>query len=524
MLPGLWVTLDSPAVTEMAVALGLDWVVIDAEHGQLDWQEVAAHVRASVRSDTVCLVRLESLDVPLVKRALDVGADGFVIPNVETPEQVRLAVRAAAYPPAGVRGIGAERATVWGKALAEHAEEADPIVVPLLESPEAGRNACEMAGIDGAGPFFVGPADWSAVAGYPGRWHGPGVAEQIDACVRAVRAAGKTIGVVARSPEDLRVCRAQGFRMIGLGLDAALLMRSAEAMLLAAGRASEVTTAFVARAAGSDERPLRSVPPALATRARLSPARPATEPVALDDRVSVSLRSDYRIGSWGLTTAQVDVEPGGGLVPHAHPVPETVFCLEGEVTTNVDGREWVMRPGDTLRIPAGAAHQTGNASTTAAGRIFVMLPSAQITRTLVDVAAAKRMDRDAQPPKNAERVALDATAELAPGEIRRVMPGLAVTRVAGATADGRSDVERGTTPGTVCECDRVLYGVSGSASVRTPEHEATIEAGGSLFVPAGVPARWVGDAEKMATLLVAYEIEDATELAVDASLFGGRDE
>ena len=54
---GLWVTLDSPAVTEMAVALGLDWVVIDAEHGHLDWKEIAEHIRATVRSETVALVR-----------------------------------------------------------------------------------------------------------------------------------------------------------------------------------------------------------------------------------------------------------------------------------------------------------------------------------------------------------------------------------------------------------------------------------------------------------------------------------
>src|SRR6478735_10892762 len=73
---GLWVTLESASVTEMAVALGLDWVVIDAEHGQLDWKEVVEHLRAAVRSETVALVRVADLDRGLIKRALDVGADG----------------------------------------------------------------------------------------------------------------------------------------------------------------------------------------------------------------------------------------------------------------------------------------------------------------------------------------------------------------------------------------------------------------------------------------------------------------
>src|SRR5215475_11244348 len=112
---GLWVTLESASITEMAVALGLDWVVIDAEHGHLDWKEIVEHVRATVRSDTVCLVRVADLDIGLIKRALDLGADGVVVPWVESVEQLRDAVRFAHYPPEGVRGIGAERATCWGQ-------------------------------------------------------------------------------------------------------------------------------------------------------------------------------------------------------------------------------------------------------------------------------------------------------------------------------------------------------------------------------------------------------------------------
>src|SRR5437660_2588433 len=111
---GLWVTLESASISEMAVALGLDWVVVDAEHGHLDWREILEHVRATVRSDTVALVRLAELNGGLIKRALDIGADGVVIPWVETVEQLERAVALATYPPEGIRGIGAERATCWG--------------------------------------------------------------------------------------------------------------------------------------------------------------------------------------------------------------------------------------------------------------------------------------------------------------------------------------------------------------------------------------------------------------------------
>src|SRR5262245_59437464 len=108
---GLWISLESPAITEMAVALGLDWVVIDAEHGLLDWKEIAEHIRAATRSETVVLVRIAELNGGAIKRVLDIGADGVVIPRVEMAGELETAVRFARYPLEGIRGIGAERAT-----------------------------------------------------------------------------------------------------------------------------------------------------------------------------------------------------------------------------------------------------------------------------------------------------------------------------------------------------------------------------------------------------------------------------
>src|SRR3954451_14778701 len=96
---GMWVTLESPSITEMAVALGLDWVVIDAEHGQLDWQEVVGHIRATVRGDSAAQVRLTEHSISLVKRALDIGADGVIVPWVETAKQLSDLVGFANYPP-----------------------------------------------------------------------------------------------------------------------------------------------------------------------------------------------------------------------------------------------------------------------------------------------------------------------------------------------------------------------------------------------------------------------------------------
>jgi 2-keto-3-deoxy-L-rhamnonate aldolase RhmA len=235
---GLWVTLESATITEMAVALGLDWVVIDAEHGHLDWHDLLEHVRAAVRSDTVALVRITELNLGQIKRALDIGADGVVVPWIETAEQLRQAVAFSRYPPSGVRGMGGERATGWGKCLAENAQAADEhvLVVPIVETVRAGQNIEELCRVEGVELFQFGPADYSSTAGFKGQWEGPGVAEQLLAIKETIRRHGKHCGVLATSNENLPQRKEQGFRFLGIGMDAGLLLRSLGEALSHLGR------------------------------------------------------------------------------------------------------------------------------------------------------------------------------------------------------------------------------------------------------------------------------------------------
>jgi 2-keto-3-deoxy-L-rhamnonate aldolase RhmA len=235
---GLWVTLEAASISEMAVALGLDWIVIDAEHGHLDWKEILEHIRATARSDTVALVRVAELNGGLIKRALDIGADGVVIPWVETVAQLEKAVACAKFPPQGTRGIGAERATGWGECLAQHTQEANEhvLLVPIIETVTAGRNIRELCQVNGVEFFLLGPADYSSTAGYRGQWEGPGVAAELQAIKDVILASGKTCGIVAASPENLLERRQQGFRMLGIGLDTGLLLRSLHATLALVGQ------------------------------------------------------------------------------------------------------------------------------------------------------------------------------------------------------------------------------------------------------------------------------------------------
>jgi 2-keto-3-deoxy-L-rhamnonate aldolase RhmA len=243
---GLWVTLDSASVTEMAVALGLDWVVIDAEHGQLDWRDIVAHLRAAVRSETVALVRIAELNRGLVKRALDIGADGVVIPWIETDDQLRQAIAFSRYALDGCRGLGAERATGWGECLLEHTAEANDhvLVIPIIESVRAVTAVPRMVSVEGVDIFFFGPADFSATAGFRGQWEGPGVARQLLALAGTIRQAGKHCGVMATGTANLAERFDQGFRMIAIGADGSLLLRSIHESLAALGRDRRIRSGF----------------------------------------------------------------------------------------------------------------------------------------------------------------------------------------------------------------------------------------------------------------------------------------
>ena len=254
---GLWVTLEAPSVTEMAVALGLDWVVIDAEHGHLDWKEIVEHVRAAVRSETVVLVRIAELNGALIKRVLDIGADGIVIPWIETAEQLKQAVAWARYPTEGLRGIGAERATAWGQSVAEHAAEANDhvLVVPIIETINAARQVPQMCRVDGVELLWFGPADYSSTAGFRGQWEGPGVAEQILQMKDQIRAAGRHCGLIATSVDNMLERKSQGFRAIGVGMDTSLLLRSLKAGLAAVGRDRSLRASLIPDSATNSSKP-----------------------------------------------------------------------------------------------------------------------------------------------------------------------------------------------------------------------------------------------------------------------------
>jgi 2-keto-3-deoxy-L-rhamnonate aldolase RhmA len=234
---GLWVTLESPSITEMAVLLGLDWICIDTEHGHLDFKEVLEHIRAANRSGVALIVRVQEIEQGVIKRVLDLGADGIIVPQICTAEEVERAVYFAKYPPRGFRGVGGERATLWGKGLARaRLANENTVVIPIIETVAAAKNIELIVQVPGVDAFFFGPADFSSSSGYLGQWEGPGVAEEIIRIKNQIRAHGFACGIMATDANNGQARLAQGFQMIGIGADAGLLIRGMTEMMQALGR------------------------------------------------------------------------------------------------------------------------------------------------------------------------------------------------------------------------------------------------------------------------------------------------
>lgn len=232
---GLWITLESPSITEIAVILGYDWVCVDAEHGHLDFREIQEHIRVTRNTETTPLVRIQEIEQGLIKRMLDIGAAGIVVPQVSGPEEVQQAVRFAKYPPWGIRGVGGERATQWGMNLKGYTQAAnrETMVIPLVETVAAGEAIDAILDVRGVDSIFFGPADYSSSAGYLGEWEGPGVAERLLAIQKRIRARGVPCGIMGRDIANAQMRKQQGFQLIGVGSDAGLLIRASNEALKA---------------------------------------------------------------------------------------------------------------------------------------------------------------------------------------------------------------------------------------------------------------------------------------------------
>lgn len=509
---GLWVTLESASVTDIAVSLGMDWVVVDAEHGHLDWKEINEHIRAGLRSDTVVLVRLMERSTGLTKRALDIGADGIVIPWVSTAEELETAVSDARYPPEGRRGIGGERATVWGQCCVEHTSEANEnvLVIPLIENVAAIPHVPAMCEVDGTDVIFFGPNDFSATAGYRGAWEGPGVAEQILQLKDTIRAAGKHAGLMTTGVDNLLQRREQGFHMMGIGSDCGMLLRSTHQALQTVDRDRMPATSLDS-ADGRDVRLPLTRPPEDTTPDRdevittLSDSDPVSLPTGVTFRPLVSSFYSAR----DLTTGVADLQPDAALSCHRHPCSESITVLAGEVEVTVEGRAYRLGELDNIVIPRWLPHATRNLSSEHPARLHNAFATSTVTRE--DVAhefATVEMEPDSNGVPGAERVSRFASASrisgVGPGAVfidyfnAELMPGI---EMSGGFA--RFD-PGGRLPDHIHDFDESICIIRGAAECMVEGRKYSMSDCATAMIPRGHVHYFINESQQQMDMIWVY--------------------
>lgn len=231
---GMWVCSGSALVAEICAGSGLDWLLIDMEHAPNGLESVLAQLQAVAAYPITPLVRVPVNDPVIIKQVLDLGAQNLLVPMVETAADARAAVRAATYPPRGVRGVGSAlgRAARWNRVGGYLDDDATTVSVFVqIESAAAVERAEAIAG-SGVHGILAGPSDLAASMGLLGQQEHPDVVAAVEHCVAVGRRLGVPVGVNAFNPATARRYIDAGVSFILVGADVTLLARGSEALAL----------------------------------------------------------------------------------------------------------------------------------------------------------------------------------------------------------------------------------------------------------------------------------------------------
>jgi 2-dehydro-3-deoxyglucarate aldolase/4-hydroxy-2-oxoheptanedioate aldolase len=231
---GAFICLPSPESAELFAELGYDWLIIDTEHGPYD-ELTAQRMLQAVGQRCPCAVRVPSNEDVWIKKALDIGAAGVLVPLVNTPEIALRVQRACRYAPEGTRGMGAARAHRYGIGFQDYVARANREMVTIIQAEhiEAVENIEAIASVPGIDAIFVGPYDLSASMDKPGQVKDP----EVQAAIRKIRdatlRAGVRLGIYCSDPESAKDFVLQGYTLIGMSTDLNYLSQSAGAALAA---------------------------------------------------------------------------------------------------------------------------------------------------------------------------------------------------------------------------------------------------------------------------------------------------
>jgi 4-hydroxy-2-oxoheptanedioate aldolase len=230
---GIWVSLASPYAAEVVAGAGYDWLVVDTEHAPGDMMTTMGQLQAIAAQGGTALVRPAWNDPVVVKRLLDLGAQGLVFPMIQTVEEARAAVAATRYPPRGIRGVaGSGRGNAFGRVTDYYTRvEAELTVILQIETRAALARAVEIGTVDGCTGVFFGPADIAADMGMIGQPLAPAVWEAIMPAARALMDKGVPVGTLVTDPARAAELLNAGFTFVACATDVGLLSRATDTAL-----------------------------------------------------------------------------------------------------------------------------------------------------------------------------------------------------------------------------------------------------------------------------------------------------
>ena len=224
---GSWITLGHPSIAEIMAKAGFDWLVLDTEHSVLELSEVQAIIQVLDGQQCPAIVRLTSNHPDQIKRVMDAGASGIMVPMIKSAEDARAAVNAVYYPPEGTRGVGLARAQGYGASFQAYRQwlRDNAVIIAMIEHIQAIENIDAILSTPGIDAYIIGPYDLSGSMGRPGELEHPDVQAAIrqilQAGIRHHKAGG--VHVIEPDPAMLQQRIGQGFTFLGYSLDIRML-------------------------------------------------------------------------------------------------------------------------------------------------------------------------------------------------------------------------------------------------------------------------------------------------------------
>jgi 4-hydroxy-2-oxoheptanedioate aldolase len=230
---GTWLSLGDLYATRVLARLGFDWLTLDIEHSAIDWSQATTIFAAVADAGCIPLARVPEGSHHYIKRVLDAGAWGIVVPMVDTVEQAKIAIAAAKYPPTGNRSVGGGMHSMNFNATAgEYYERANEEVLVVLqtESPQGVENAEEIYSLPGCDAIFIGPNDLRfQMRTADGTFPTP---DEHEAMVQRVITVGQRVntptGIHAMSIESAKERAEQGMQFIAVGSDLKMMSERAK--------------------------------------------------------------------------------------------------------------------------------------------------------------------------------------------------------------------------------------------------------------------------------------------------------